>query len=154
MNCCNINFFYGWKLVKQKQIFFVFLAAILFAILVLIVYILCSPKEEIPPHYFFKVRQPLIMSKRAWELKKREEEKAKVIIWYINFYQQNIKTFCTQHFTLLNTPSQFYMQFLEHNKVFVFLFYFEVVLDYKTIIFVINVLSRYENLMKSVIIKQ
>ena len=65
---------------KIKTNIIVFLAAILFAILVLIVYILCSPKEEIPPHYFFKVRQPLIMSKRAWELKKQEEEAAKVII--------------------------------------------------------------------------
>ena len=32
----------------------VILAGIVFAILSLIIYILCSPQVEIPPHYFFK----------------------------------------------------------------------------------------------------
>ena len=38
-------------------------------------------KEKIPPHYFFKVRQPLIISKRAMEQKKQVvDEASKVII--------------------------------------------------------------------------
>ena len=45
------------------------LVSVVLTALALLVYVKCSSKEDIPPEYFFKVREPKIRQRREMEAK-------------------------------------------------------------------------------------